>query len=410
MCVLALIVLTFVPVCAVVNGQALDTKAEENVFDFITEVMGIDTSKYEVTHHSCSASYPSNLGGSVKEELTTLVLNSNDGSSIQASVLFDNGYMSTAFFYLDGQVIKEQQYNVSTLEKAKDIILRYQNFSSKLGISSDEVSSALLMLSSVTELSSLTVTNGNMKMQIKCSEPNSETRLEYNTKIEFVYTDNGVDSTWKCFSLGFCCSYGVTKFVFADTWGLFSTYSADLPCLSKSDAADIAWDAAKNYQIELLNTDDNSTISVTPNWPETLTFESSMVMAAGQLYNDSRLIDLNMGSSSRDGLTLYPLWKFLFYFDEPMGDMQGIQVGVWGDTKEIAYCGTYGFFGVSATSSPSPDSAPSQPIDSSVPFDAWLVVFVAVLGLAIAALSAVVLKKRKRTLQTEPTASAQTSN
>jgi hypothetical protein len=83
-------------------------------------------------------------------------------------------------------------------------------------------------------------------------------------------------------------------------------------------------------------------------------------MTLGQLYNDSGLLGLSMGSTQRDGLTLYPLWKFLFHC-EPIGGVQSIQVGVWGDTKEIAYCGTYGFFGMPATSSsPQPTMEPSN--------------------------------------------------
>ncbi|MCW4009532.1 MAG: hypothetical protein NWF05_02790 [Candidatus Bathyarchaeota archaeon] len=363
-CVVALIVLlVIVLVCVVAKAQTLDNKVEDNVFDFITEVMGIDTAKYEVTHNSYSANYPSNFGGSVKEELTTLTLSSSDGSLIEADVQFNNGYMA-AFFYLYGPVVEEQQYNVSSLEKAQGILSRYQNFSSQLGTSSDEVPSALMMLSSVKELSPSSITNGNMKMQITTSEPSINPPVDYDTRIAFYYTANGIDSTRKCLVLEFCRSYGVTQILFVDTWGLFSIYSADLPCLSESEARVVAWDAAKNYQIKLLNTEDNSTISVTPTWPEKTTVESDMDMVTGQLYNDSRLLGLSMGNTSRDGLTLYPLWKFLFYFDKPIGDMQGIQVGVWGDTKEIAYCGTYGFYGTPNNSSSPPLTTPS-PMPSS---------------------------------------------
>jgi len=398
LCAFVIFVLFIVSVSTVANAQTIDTTTEDNVLHFISGVMGIDTSKYELTAHSYGSSYPSTFGGSVKQEIMALTLNSSDGSSIQADVTFNNGYMGTGFFYLFGPVGEEQQYNVSTLEKAKNVLLRYQSFYPQLGISSDELPSALMMLSSVKELSTSSITNGNIKMQITCSEPDKETGLEYNTRIAFYYTDKEVDSTWKCLSLGFCCSDGVTKFIFADTWGLFSAYSSSLPCLSETDAKTIAWDAAMNYEVELLNTDDMSTVFVTPEWPATPSVESSLVMSPGQLYNDSGLIGLSMGSTPRDGLMFYPLWEFLFYLDKPIGDIQGIQVGVWGDTKEIAYCGTYGFYGTPALS-PSPDPITPQPGATS-PFNALLVTLAAALGLTIAAIIGITLKKRKRNRQT----------
>ena len=406
--------LVVVPVWATAEAQTLETKAEDNIFQFITDVMGIDTSAYEVTHHSYSASYPSKYGGIVKEELITLIINSTDESSIVANVIMNNGYVYSSVFTLYGQISRDMAYNVSSVEKAKNILSRYQNFTSKLGVSSNEVPSALMMLSPVTELAPLTVTNGNMKMQITSAKPRSEIRLDYNIDFKFVYTENGVDSSWRVLGVGFDCIYGNTEFQFADTWGLFSSYSTELPCLSESEAEAIAWEAAENYQIELLNVEDNSTISITPKWPETLTVESDMDMVAGQLYNDSRLIGLSMGSSPRDPLTLYPLWKFLFYV-EPMGDIVGVQVGVWGDTKEVAYCGTYGFYGMPETSlSPqptetSPEQIPSpqpteeaptpnalQPSTIIVTSDTALIVASILAISAVAVIAVIIIRKRER--------------
>jgi hypothetical protein len=239
-CVATILLVEIVQDCTVVKAQTLETQAENNVFQFITEVMGIDTAKYEITRRSYSDSNPSKYGGSVNQELTTLVLNSSEGSAIKANVIFHNGYIYGSTFNLYGPISKDQAYNISSLEKAKNTLLRYQNFTSKLGISNDQVPSVLMMLSSVKELSTSSVTNGNMKMQITCSGPNSETREDYNINIEFFYTNNGVDNTCKCLSVGFDCIYGTTQFQFVDRWGLYSAYSTSLPCLSESDAKAIA--------------------------------------------------------------------------------------------------------------------------------------------------------------------------
>jgi hypothetical protein len=50
---------------------------------------------------------------------------------------------------------------------------------------------------------------------------------------------------------------------------------------------------------------------------------------------------------ARDPLTLYPYWQFYFYFNETIAGNSGVQVGIWGDTKEIIYCSGFGFFGIS---------------------------------------------------------------
>jgi len=45
----------------------------------------------------------------------------------------------------------------------------------------------------------------------------------------------------------------------------------------------------------------------------------------------------------RDPFTLYPYWAVLFYFNETIAGLEGIQVGVWGDPSEILYCSGFGY-------------------------------------------------------------------
>ena len=55
----------------------------------------------------------------------------------------------------------------------------------------------------------------------------------------------------------------------------------------------------------------------------------------------------------RDPLTLYPYWHIRFYFNQTIAGNSGVQVGVWGDTKEIIFANGFGSFGPS-TSNNSP--------------------------------------------------------
>jgi hypothetical protein len=39
-------------------------------------------------------------------------------------------------------------------------------------------------------------------------------------------------------------------------------------------------------------------------------------------------------------------WQFYFYFKGgEIGGYSGVQVGIWGDTKEINFCSGFGFYG-----------------------------------------------------------------
>ena len=388
--IVVLFVISMVPVCSVVKAQTVDAKTESKVLSFINDVMAIDVSRYEITERYYGSSNPSKYGGSVKEEHITIYLSSSDGSKIKANAVFDNGYIYNMAFTLYGPVASEQAYNVSSLEKARNVLVRYQGFTSKLGVSSGAVPEALNMLSSVSELSSQSVTSGNMNMDIKNQGPISDIRLDYNIKFRFFYTENGVVNTWKCLAVGFDCSYGITEFLFSDTWGLFSVDSNSInpqnpSYVSEADAKEIAWDAAKNYQITLVNS-----TTITPVWPETLVVDFSMNMVSGQALNDSWAVGMDIGSRERDGLTLYPLWQFLFYFDEPIGSMQGIQVGVWGDTKEIAYCDSYGFYG-QTYQVPTPTPVVFQLSASNIVYIA------AVLAVAITITAAIIVLKKRKT-------------
>lgn len=398
-CIAVIMSMPIVPALTDVKAQMGDTKTETQVLGLLSNVVGIDASKYQITDQSYGDNASSNLGSSVQQEDTSFTLNSSDGSSISAMVIFDNGYVYDAVFDLNGPVAESQQLNVSALEKMENMILRYQNYTTKLGVSNDEVPSALTMLSSVKQLSNLNLTEGNMKMEITNAQPQSAISLDYCISVRWVYTANGIDDNWKCLSLSFSRMWGETKIAFADTWGLFSVSSTKLPVLSENDAQAIAWNAAKNYQIKMVNPNDNSTTSVTPVWPTTPMVDSSIVTVPGQAYNVSQKLAVNTGSGHGDPLTLYPLWQFVFYFNQSIGDNVGTQVGVWADTKEIAYCSTYGYFGMPATS---PSASPVTPATNPTTTEPSNVQTIALFAISVAVASAatatllIITKKRKK--------------
>jgi hypothetical protein len=163
----------------------------------------------------------------------------------------------------------------------------------------------------------------------------------------WTYINNDIEEPNKCLRIDLDGS----TISFVDTWGLYTPSSMGI---SKDQATAIAWNAAKNYNLTLTR-EDNSSYIVQPDWTN-MTSTVNLSMVPGQIYNGSLSEQLGLvtaGNKTRDPLTLYPLWQFVFYFSQNIGDAVGIQVGVCGDTKEIAYCGPYGFLG-------NPDYIPTQ--------------------------------------------------
>ncbi len=374
------------------KAETANSAVQDKLTAFLNEVLGIDSSSYELTTPSYGYSYPSTYGGLDKEELASFTLNSSDGDAIHALSIFDNGYPSLIDFSLYGSVATDQQYSTNTLEKVQSIILRYQTFAQNYSIDTSEIAQALNMLSNVATLTTSNVTQGNMKMEITVSQNHSGPNSVNYTKIAWIYTIDGVDATRKSLSIEFDNITGGVEVDFGDAWGFWSV--ADT-WISEAEATSIAWNAAKNYNVTLGNPNTNSTTVVAPDWGNNPFTQVGIMMAPGQGYNNSLDIALNfgsMGNITRNGLTLYPLWQFMFYFNQSIGDIQGIEVGVWGDTGEIAYCSSTGDFGVSdviptATSSPTVSPTPSTP-----ELPAWVVpsVFLA------AAFAAVTIAKRKK--------------
>jgi hypothetical protein len=95
---------------------------------------------------------------------------------------------------------------------------------------------------------------------------------------------------------------------------------------------------------------------------------------------------------TRDPLTLYPYWQFVFHINETIAGNVGIQVSLWGDTKEIVYCHGYGFLG-------SPDSTPSSSQTSEADTLNPTLVIIGLAAIIAASTSIVALKRIKHKSQ-----------
>jgi hypothetical protein len=320
------------------SAEAVTLTAKEKLAEFISDVIGVDLAEYVKTRgDGYGVSYPSKYGGLAKEEVCSMKLNASNGAYITALSIYDNGFVKGITLRLWGPTKYVQQPPTDTLDHAKAILTRYRTLIQGYSMDTQHVSSALAMLNKVDSLTTSNVTDGNMKMEI--TNFANVGRYSEGTSVEWIYSVNGVEASRKKISVAFFSFAGGTEIDFSDTWGLWSVDSASA---SEAEVREVAWQAAQDFNLTLVGPDGSVTI-VKPDWGNVS--RVAFYLIPGQLYDSSLndvLQQVSMGSRARNGLTLYPLWEFIFYFSERVAGNVGVQVGVWGDTGEIAYCIGYG--------------------------------------------------------------------
>jgi hypothetical protein len=106
----------------------------------------------------------------------------------------------------------------------------------------------------------------------------------------------------------------------SDTWNLYSVGSSET--ISQEEAEAIAYVAAQNYDLEFIAEN------------------GSIYTEKADLSDVTTKAELSMQQRSDSDSALYPLWDVEFWFNgRPHGSqVRGVEVGVWGDTKEVELC------------------------------------------------------------------------
>jgi hypothetical protein len=371
--------------------------AKEKLQVFLTDVLSIDISKYTVTTEGFGVSYPSELGGSVKQENGLIYYNSTT-SMLSVQAIFRNGYIDWIYVKsLDRPIIYSQQPSTSANEETRTILERYETYAQKYGLATDHITLALNMLNGVSDAPPTSEPNqnfGNISNFKSIAETSGNMRMSASdSSIGFTYTFNGITLPNRALAFGF----DEGNFDFTDTWGLYTVACSS--AISKDEATNLALSTAKAYNLTLIGKDDVPFV-VTPDFSN-VTTEISLNMIPGQTFNTALNNALNYANSSktRDPLGLYPFWQATIYFNETIGNIGGTQVGIWGDTKEIAYTNTYGHHGpglsdtstsqptatVSQLASPESASTPlSEPSQTSLPVELIAITGVLVIAVVLA--------------------------
>ncbi len=359
---------------AQMSSASSEFTVKDKVTSFMSNVIGLDLTKYSMIENSSSSSvtYPPEFDGLVAQESPGYKFDYN-GQKLDTMSIFYNGYLNAFKIYPAGDPVYYKSQQSDILTQAKEILKKYQTFiSQKYATDNSYIAPMQNILSSLKDLSPQNITVGNINFQV--------TKNEDRTLIQWLYSQNGVSTNWKKLEIAFVKGSFNS---FMDTWIIYKV--SDGNAISSEEAKTIAFNAAQNYEFRVAHQENGKEIVETVKAPDlsNARYDVSFSMvpyrsSTSPLYLASKL--------TRDPLTLYPYWQFVFHINETIAGNGGIQVSLWGDTKEIVYCHGYGFLG-------SIDSTPSNSQTSEA--DAFNPLL-AIIGLAaiIAVSTSIVALKR----------------
>lgn len=310
---------------------------KETYKSFLRNVMDIDLTKYNLTNQGYGVSYPPSYGDAVREEVVSFTLDSTQGNATTWGT-FDNGILTSCHINPPNLLFFENSPSENIFDAAKSFLQKYQTFA--MQYSSKDISYLTQALSTLDTVKGQTVDTivGNMKLAFSSDQRNNSF-----THINWIYTQNNVNMTLRAIGIGFFNSRVIS---FGDSWNLYTQSNAKT--VSEESAKSVAYAAAKNYDLNLTQFQGiNITSAAIKLDLSNMAYDASLLMVPGNSLNPNlSAIHLAFPSNTtRDSLMLYPFWHFIFYFSEPVGHTIGLEVGVWGDTKELSYCHEYGYLG-----------------------------------------------------------------
>jgi hypothetical protein len=258
--------------------------------------------------------------GVLPEEAVSCIVESSEGN-LEVSCEFVNNTLRMIYVSDVKGSPRLNQTPANVIDAARGFLSDYQ---AHAGASyCEELKS---MLYSADGSRNVTITSGNATLEV--------TVYGNSAAFRWIYTHDGIAAPSKAIGLSF--EDGFLKY-FVDDWGLYKIGSWDIN-LSEQEAVNIAMNATESYSWRVWMAD--RTMDVTE-------FEISKFCGA-------QLTFLNgvTEKDARDGdpLTLYPNWRIRLALDKTYpGNVYGLTVDVWADTKTVARISTATFMGAQPT-------------------------------------------------------------
>ena len=301
----AVLVLTLVLASILLNAStahSTEFSAPNRVLLFLTDVVGLNITRYNATLVSNDVTYPSDLLG-IPQESGKFTFESEE-SKIDVTYSFKNKTLVWLNLYvLKGSPLYAKPQPVKIIDEVKDFLERYQVY-----VGASYVQTMRSMLDSVTEIKAMNVTSGNLKFTMSV-------KGNY-VQFGWMYTANGLDykrkGTYIHFENGHLRHFG-------DGWNLYRVGS-DRVDVSMDEAIAIARNATKEMPL-LYGKVGGEIVSVQPRVADSP-------------------VEAKLTVDIKEPLTLYPLWHVQLYFDRVYGNYYGVAVDIWADTGEIR--GMYG--------------------------------------------------------------------
>lgn len=311
-----------------VHGSGDEFNAQTRTLQFLSDVVMLDLSRYEVKLGYDRVKIDSHLGGAPREEVLYNI--SSSDSYCIASCKYINGVYSHCLIgWNKGSPIYTQPQPTNPVDFAKAVLERFQAF-----IGSPRYQPLIDMLDVINQTGTTTVVSGNFKL--------TETVNSARVGFRWVYSVSGFETKAMKITLLNGALYGI-----GDAMGLFKL--SDAPAVvSEQQAISIAL---------------NSTVGF--SW-----------RASGQEYNVTDPIPTDLARTQqilntrppRDPYTLYPLWKVTLWLGKTYpGGVNHISVSVWADTGEVSHIKALGTSGGPPSEDPSASSPSTTSPSQSAP-------------------------------------------
>ncbi|MDR2699730.1 MAG: hypothetical protein LBC12_02805 [Nitrososphaerota archaeon] len=283
----------------------------------MAEIIGLDTSKYDVKIDLCHQ----DLYGDILPQENIDYTFESDKSTVRVMSAYINGNLRALLTdIVDGKPLTMQS-QTNTLESTKKFLNNYQP------LTDTDYTKMLQMLDDVVPNKSTTKSSENIKLQVTCTEDTADFR--------WTYVDNEVEAAIKCVALHF--EQGFLKY-FVDTWNIFKIGNNSIN-LSEPKAVEVAMNRAKDYTylVSLGGEDDNLL--------EVAEFTVTWVIETKLDFGNYLEVEKTRGG---DPFTLYPSWHVKLSFDDVYpGNVYGLDITIWADTKEISDIQTLSWLGTS---------------------------------------------------------------
>jgi DNA-binding HxlR family transcriptional regulator len=269
---------------------------------FLEDVIQLNMSKYAARLESHTlgrypAEYPPELGGVPQEEIKYTL--TSDESELDVDFRFRNQTLSRYILgVLEFAPLYSEPQPTNVLDMADGLLQRYQHYTE-----APYLTQMRALLGTVTEVEDLQTTQGNMKLALS-TDGN-------DVKIQWIYTISDIDYQTKSLSLTF--DNGVLTELL-DGWFLFSVGSTEVN-ISMDEATEIAKSYAEDF-----------------SWRT----ENGLLVTEFTILKDPVSVSL-LPHGREEPLALVPYWYVTLQLDKFYpGGINGIAVGLWADTGEVA--------------------------------------------------------------------------